>query len=139
MTDSTPTIEPITPEAKAAMRAYLQRSEVRLSTMHRVAGIFLNGAGLLFLFPVMFKDAVRELANVLIGFAHGNLLGPALLLLVPFAISMAIPIYALWSLIKDLVYFYLLGIFLFHRLSSRFSHQSVSPALFISRHCAFHR
>ncbi|HUN23156.1 MAG TPA: hypothetical protein PK299_08515 [Anaerolineales bacterium] len=106
MTDSTPTIEPITPEAKAAMRAYLQRSEVRLSTMHRVAGIFLNGAGLLFLFPVMFKDAVRELANVLIGFAHGNLLGPALLLLVPFAISMAIPIYALWSLIKDLVYFY---------------------------------
>ncbi len=42
-------------EEHAAMRAYLQRAEVRLSTMHRVAGVLLNGAGLLFLFPVLLK------------------------------------------------------------------------------------
>lgn len=29
------------------LRAYLQRAEVRLSTMHRIAGAFLGGAGLL--------------------------------------------------------------------------------------------
>jgi hypothetical protein len=96
----------ITPDVRTAMRAYLQRSEVRLSTMHRVAGIFLNGAGLLFLFPVLFKDAVRELVGLFLHYANGSSMWPALLLLIPFAVSMIVPIYALWSLIKDLVYFY---------------------------------
>lgn len=40
------------PDARNAMRAFLQRSEVRLSTMHRIANAFLSGAGLLVLFPV---------------------------------------------------------------------------------------
>lgn len=45
-----------------ALRAYLQRGEVRLSTMHRVAGAFLSGAGLLLLLPVFAQDALNDLA-----------------------------------------------------------------------------
>src|SRR5690349_11344215 len=43
------------------LRAFLQRGEVRLSTMHRIAGVFLNGAGLLFLIPILVKDAFIQM------------------------------------------------------------------------------
>jgi len=37
----------VSPDERAAMRAYLQRCEVRLSTVHRVATALLSGAGIL--------------------------------------------------------------------------------------------
>ena len=37
------------PDERAAIRAFLQRSEVRLSTVHRVATALLSGAGLMVL------------------------------------------------------------------------------------------
>lgn len=52
-------------------RAYLQRAETRLSTLHRVAGAFISGAGLLTLLA-----------------------------------SLALPILALYLLIRDLILFY---------------------------------
>jgi hypothetical protein len=36
-------------------RAYLQRAETRLSTLHRVAGAFISGAGLLTLLPPQYS------------------------------------------------------------------------------------
>lgn len=42
-------------------RSYLQRAEVRLSTMHRIASAFLGGAGLTILFPFLFRDTFENL------------------------------------------------------------------------------
>src|SRR4051794_34504074 len=42
-------------------RAYLQRGETRLSTLHRVAGAFLSGAGLLTLLPVLLSSTFTTL------------------------------------------------------------------------------
>jgi hypothetical protein len=96
-------------DTRSAMRAYLQRGEVRLSTMHRVAGLFINGAGLLILFPFLFQGAVREIAGYMIsGIFTDNIVLSLMFisLLAPFIISLVIPLYALYLLIKDLVYFY---------------------------------
>lgn len=43
--------ESLLEDEKHAMRAFLQRGETRLSTYQRVAGVFLNGRGLLVLLP----------------------------------------------------------------------------------------
>lgn len=101
------------------MRAFLQRAEVRLSTMHRVGGVFLNGAGLLVLFPVFFTGVIQRLAEQLVGQAHliGTLWSDSLLsffaaaiVLVVTAISIllsiGLPIAALYLLVRDIVHFY---------------------------------
>lgn len=101
-----------------AMRAYIQRSEVRLSTLHRVATAFISGAGLLLLIPVFFKDAIDSLLVVLLSQAGnqfsslGGLWGwllTALLflcLLYPLLLSLVIPLYGVYLLLKDMVHFY---------------------------------
>src|SRR5277367_1692075 len=48
-----------TEQERNAMRAYLQRAEVRLSAMDRVATAFISGAGLLVLFPIFFRGYRR--------------------------------------------------------------------------------
>lgn len=105
------TVNEITSEDRSAMRAYLQRAEVRLSTMHRIAGAFLNGAGLLLLFPVFFRETIKEI----IGFFISNIRAEWLMLIaycalfVPFLLSLSIPIYALYLLLKDTIHFYFTG------------------------------
>ena len=97
---------------RQAMRAFLQRAEVRLSTMHRVAGAFLSGAGLLFLLPVLFRDYPRELAlAILSSFARMGWLGLAatLLLLSLVAGTIGVSLYSLYLLVKDIVLFYFIG------------------------------
>src|SRR5687768_5024416 len=96
-----------------AMRSYIQRSEVRLSTLHRVATAFISGAGLLLLIPVFFKDAVDSLLAVLLAQAGnqfsnlGGVLGWALTallflcLLYPLLLSLVIPLYGVYLLLKD--------------------------------------
>ncbi len=42
------------------MRAYLQRAEVRLGTMQRVAGLLLNGAGLMILLSMLAGNKIVE-------------------------------------------------------------------------------
>lgn len=104
-----------TPDQRAAMRAYLQRAEVRLSTMHRVAGVFLNGAGLLILLPVLFRDIIVGVITLFSQHAKYDLGGTSvvsylyMVLTIPFVISMYIPIRALYLLLKDLVDFYFIG------------------------------
>ncbi|MCA9903806.1 MAG: hypothetical protein KC547_08120 [Anaerolineae bacterium] len=99
------------------MRAFLQRTEVRLSTLHRIAVAFVSGAGLLLLFPLLLKDEFATLLRVYIDFVVGKLpllsaneqLVAGLMvatLAYPFVLSAMIPIYALYLVLKDIVHFY---------------------------------
>ncbi len=120
-------IENITADERAAMRAYVQRMEVRLSTLHRIAGLFIGGAGLLFLLPVLLRDTVKDINEVALSQITPivlaeikittSLLAPHLpsefwiylLLFIPFAISVGLPLYALYLLFQDIVQFYFIG------------------------------
>jgi hypothetical protein len=51
--------------AEGILRTYLQRAEVRLSTMHRIAGAFLGGAGLLLLLPAFLREALVQVWTVI--------------------------------------------------------------------------
>jgi hypothetical protein len=101
-----------------AMRSYLQRCEVRLSTLHRIATAFISGAGLLLLVPVFFKDAIKDIITILLE-QHVNQfpsLDPRIALvltgllflsvLYPLLLSLAIPVYGVYLLLKDIVHFY---------------------------------
>jgi hypothetical protein len=93
-----------------AMRSYLQRSEVRLSTMHRIAGAFLSGAGLLFLFPIFFKDAfiviINPLLHIFKNWQDYATIIKMMCLVVPVFISLRIPYKSLIYLLKDILQFY---------------------------------
>lgn len=93
--------EMVTSDERAAMRAFLQRGETRLSTYQRVAGVFLNGAGLLVLLPAVARDTVQD---VLVFATAGGALRA--LVLVPWLVSLALPLYAIVLLLRDLVEFY---------------------------------
>ncbi|MBA3871171.1 MAG: hypothetical protein H0X30_18670 [Anaerolineae bacterium] len=109
-----------TTEDRNAMRAYLARCEVRLSTIHRVAVGFLSGAGLLFLLPVFLKDGVLSVIRSILDysptFASGSGIGHTIATLViyiclfyPFILSLSLPAVALLLLLKDIVRFYFVG------------------------------
>lgn len=99
--------EPLALDERAAMRAFLQRGETRLSTYQRVAGVFLNGAGLLVLLPAVARDTVQ---GVLLFATSGGVDRVAVLL--PWAISIGLPLYAILLLLRDLVEFYFSPTFL---------------------------
>jgi hypothetical protein len=101
-----------------AMRTFLQRTEVRLSTLHRIATAFVGGAGLLLLIPIFFRDVIDSLMIFYLE-QFGNLypqLGQStgialsiilfLSLLYPLLLSLAIPLYGVYLLLKDIVHFY---------------------------------
>ncbi len=107
-------------QERNAMRAYLQRAEVRLSTMHRVAVGFLSGAGLIFLFPVFLKDAILSIVREFLTYAPSvpassgtlgiiSVVALYLFILYPFVLSLSIPALALVLLLKDIVRFYFMG------------------------------
>jgi len=101
-----------------ALRAFLQRAEVRLSTMHRIAGAFLSGAGLLFLLPVFFRDYPKELLGAIVtdiaalsipsASALLALVGLLGIVMVVFSIFLIL-VYSLYLLVKDLTLFYFIG------------------------------
>lgn len=91
-------------DSAAAARAYLQRAEVRLSTLHRIAGVFLNGAGLLVLFPVLVTQVVSGLIFVL---SYAPFPASArVLFLMSLSLVTLLPVYSLTLLFKELVQFY---------------------------------
>lgn len=94
--------EPLTGDERAAMRAFLQRAETRLSTYQRVAGVFLNGAGLLVLLPAVARDTI--LSVVVFGIGSGW--ETRSLILIPWLVSLSVPLYAFILLLRDLVEFY---------------------------------
>jgi hypothetical protein len=100
-----------------AMRAYLQRCEVRLSTLHRVATAFISGAGLLLLIPVFFKDAIDTIISIVLTqaanlFPHLGIQGllvtciAYLVIFYPLLLSLSIPLYGVYLLLKDMIHFY---------------------------------
>ncbi len=108
----------LTETERNAVRAFLGRAEVRMSTMHRIVTAFISGAGLLLLIPVFLRDVVDGISLILLEnldnhFSQfGDGMGWALtlllyfLLLYPFLLSLAIPLYGVYLLLKDLVHFY---------------------------------
>ncbi|CAN5490086.1 hypothetical protein BH10ACT1_BH10ACT1_03750 [soil metagenome] len=93
----------LTPEDRAAVRAFLQRCDVRLSTIHRVATALLSGAGLLVLLPAVERDSVVVVLRALL---TGPTDGTHLLLVIAVTASLAVPFTALWLVVRDLTQFY---------------------------------
>lgn len=100
---------PLTPDERAAARAFLQRSEVRLSTLHRVASALLSGAGIMVLLPIIARDSLDQVIRSLL---IGELDLPRGLLVLAVLISVALPITALWLLLKELTRFYFNAVYL---------------------------
>ncbi len=109
--------EPLTEAERSAMRAYLQRAEVRLSTLHRVAIAFVSGSGLLILLPIFFKDEIvalmrqylahsSEFAGRTSGVEIAAVVVMFACLLYTFVLSLMIPLYSTFLLLKDVVHFY---------------------------------
>lgn len=105
-------------DSRNAMRAYLQRCEVRLSTMHRVVTAFVSGAALMVLIPVFFKDVAGALIQILLNdfgdrFPALNGLGLVLTLVlyacIGYVLGLAfiVPLRALYLLFKDITDFYI--------------------------------
>jgi hypothetical protein len=91
------------PDERAAIRAYLQRAEVRLSTMHRVASALLSGAGLMVLLPAVARDSVVDVVHTLLA---GRLDAVRVLLLAAVGASLALPFTAMWLVLRDITRFY---------------------------------
>jgi hypothetical protein len=108
---------PLSDGERHAIRAYLARAEVRMSTLHRVATAFIGGAGLMLLIPIFLRDVVDGILAVLLA-AVGNpvfeqstwgwILTTVLYVSIayPFLLSLWIPFYALYLMLKDIVHFY---------------------------------
>lgn len=109
---------PLTESERNALRSYIQRAEVRISTQHRIATAFIGGAGLLLLIPIFLRDVIDGELTVFLELT-GNLF-PAweqtagiiativtlLTLGIPLILSLVIPMYGVYLLLKDLVHFY---------------------------------
>lgn len=96
------TVRP-TADERASMRAFLQRSEVRLSTVHRVATALLSGAGLMVLLPAIARDSVVTVMRALL---VGRPEATRLLLFAAMGAVLSLPFMALWFLLRDLTRFY---------------------------------
>lgn len=105
---------PQIPESeRQAIRAFLQRTEVRQSTLHRIATAFIGGAGLLLLIPIFLRDVVEAMLNQFLTLPEliPNFNTPLnwfllLVLSYPFILSLGIPLYGVYLLLKDIVHFY---------------------------------
>jgi len=70
--------------------------------MHRIAGTFIGGAGLLTLIPIFFKDAIPQILIRIVTAPTWR----EQLLIAPALVSLILPLYALGVLLRDLVHFY---------------------------------
>jgi hypothetical protein len=90
-------------EDRAAARAFLQRCEVRLSTLHRVATALLSGAGLMVILPVLVRDQITGVLRTLL---TAPPTAPHWLLTVAATVVLAVPLIVLFLLLGDLTRFY---------------------------------
>jgi hypothetical protein len=93
----------ITADDRAAMRAFLQRCEVRLSTAHRVATALLSGAGILVLLPALERDSVMQVLRSLLA---GPVTWSRGLLVVCVVASIGLALTVFWMLVLELTRFY---------------------------------
>ena len=108
----------LTIDERAAARAYLQRSEVRLSTVHRVATALLSGAGIMVLLPVVGRDAVVEVLRHLF---TGHLDLEKGLLAFAVLLALTVPLLSLLLVFRDLTGFYFHANHLEHSGASTFA------------------
>lgn len=111
--------------ARFGLRAFIQRCESRLSTMHAIAGAFISGAGLLILLPVLYRDYASQIVLDVAEAVHLTALNSPYTLstwrslswptvwdvapiywILPLSFSLVIPGYAIYLLIRELVLFY---------------------------------
>jgi hypothetical protein len=94
-------------ESRAAMRAFLQRSEVRLSTLHRVAQGLIGGSALVLLLPLFLRDAFPKMMTVLFAaYDAGQPRLPIVALGVAATLVILLPVPAIFLLVGDLLAFY---------------------------------
>lgn len=89
-----------------SLRVYLARAEVRLGTMHRVAGTLISGAGLLVLLPLFLKDASGKLVVIYTTPAPSLDVWAMLLRAFPAMLAFVIPLVSMYLLLRELVTFY---------------------------------
>lgn len=107
MDESAPTCSISNEESRAAMRAFLQRCEVRLSTIHRVAQALLGGSALVLLLPLFIRDGFPKMAILLISSYDAQqhwivIAGIA----IAATLSVLLPMVAVYLLVGDLLGFY---------------------------------
>lgn len=90
-------------DERAALRAYLQRSEVRLSTIHRTATSLLSGAGVLVLLPALGRDAIVNVLRTFITTDRG-LVHVALAVSIVAALAMVMAV--IWLLLEEVTRFF---------------------------------
>ncbi len=94
-------------ESRAAMRSFLQRSEVRLSTIHRVAQALLGGSALVLLLPLFIRDGFPKLTVLLVSCIDAKQSWVAISgIAVAAALSIVLPVAAIFLLVGDLLGFY---------------------------------
>jgi hypothetical protein len=94
--------ESLSEDEKQGLRAFLQRAETRLSTYQRVAGAFLNGAGLLVLLPGLARESL--FSTMIFALSHDSICAKFVFL--PWLLALFVPLYAFILLLRDLVQFY---------------------------------
>jgi len=93
-------------EARTAMRAFLQRAEVRLSTIHRVGQALLGGSALVLLLPLFIRDAFPKMTALLVAAYEADQWMLLVGIGVAVALSVALPVAAIYLLVSDLLGFY---------------------------------
>ncbi len=94
-------------ESRLAMRAYLQRAEVRLSTIHRVGQALLGGSALVLLLPLFLRDAFPNMMTMLIsGYDANQNVVPFAALGVASTLVILLPVPVIFVLVGDLLAFY---------------------------------
>jgi hypothetical protein len=94
-------------ESRAAMRAFLQRSEVRLSTIHRVGQALLGGSALVLLLPLFIRDGFPKLTSLVVSSFDARQSWVATSgIAVAAVVSIALPVMAIFLLVGDLLGFY---------------------------------
>lgn len=95
--------------AQEEVRAFIQRAEVRLSTMHRVSGAFVSGAGLVVLLPFLLGNSITTIIELVVSSlsqATDALHLAAMAWVVPVIIAILLPLYSIYLLLRDLVIFF---------------------------------
>ena len=91
------------PDERAAIRSFLQRSEVRLSTLHRTVTALLSGAGVLVLLPALGRDSVVNVLRSLFSGADSPL---HLTLAGMVVVALLLALLVLWLLFYEITRFY---------------------------------
>jgi len=93
----------LTEDERVALRAFLQRAEVRLSTVHRTATALLSGAGVLVLLPALGRDAIVEVVGALL---DDGLTPVRVLLALATLVVLGSILVVIWLLLIELTRFY---------------------------------